>query len=472
MLRAKRKDSGTLFIAIGAQRVEWGVFADGQWVPESSREARIDLVPGVGVPVEALTAVMGQVESDLGRWRDAQSGDATIAVRQVRVLVADSWLSVAGVPWSSSLQKASTAEFFARGQLAAAGFEVAAEDAVKLDDAPFGLPRVAVAYPASLLAALDKLAGSLGASMTSVLPFSVAAWAGLPGQHSGKLDALAVLDDGLLLVAHGAGCLTDVTVRAGGDSSTNGAYIEQVLSEQWRRMRLRDPQLMRVERLPVLNLLSSGAPLSGAEKDLFGVELASQPGDFALSPRLQLSALSGSLRLPFDVVPPGLSMTPKRWVVASFALLLTAVLMVEAWQTSGQARSQANKLVAAQNAHRTVPDPTSWSREETARIRAVNAAIRELNLPISALLRALLPPRDIRVAVLSVEVMGASSASAGQTSGVKIVAEARTGAEMARYVGFVAERKPFAGAYLTHHEINESMPERPYRFTVEAVWSD
>ena len=102
----------------------------------------------------------------------------------------------------------------------------------------------------------------------------------------------------------------------------------------------------------------------------------------------------------------------------------------------------------------------------------MSTAIRELNLPISAILHALQPPQDIRVAVLGLETTNASSGAAGQPTSVKIMAEARTGADMARYVAFVAERKPFIAAYLTQHEINTSVPEQPYRFTVEALWNE
>jgi hypothetical protein len=64
------------------------------------------------------------------------------------------------------------------------------------------------------------------------------------------------------------------------------------------------------------------------------------------------------------------------------------------------------------------------------------------------------------------------SGSPGRASSVKIVAEARTGSEMARYVAFVGQRKPFARAYLTRHEIVEAVAERTYRFTVEALWNE
>ena len=75
----------------------------------------------------------------------------------------------------------------------------------------------------------------------------------------------------------------------------------------------------------------------------------------------------------------------------------------------------------------------------------------------------------MRVAVLSMEA--ATSEKDEQVAIVKVQAEARTGAEMANYVAFLAERKPFGRAYLVQHEIDETSQERPYRFTVEALWS-
>jgi hypothetical protein len=133
-------------------------------------------------------------------------------------------------------------------------------------------------------------------------------------------------------------------------------------------------------------------------------------------------------------------------------------------QAVQQARLAARPGVAA------APRAVEWSRNELARVQAVNVAVRELNLPFEAILRALEPPKDMRVAVLSMTT--AASTSGALASRVKIVAEARTGAEMARYVAFVAERKPFTGAYLVEHEIDETAVERPYRFTLEASWND
>ncbi|MGK5033620.1 hypothetical protein, partial [Janthinobacterium sp. MDT1-19] len=114
--------------------------------------------------------------------------------------------------------------------------------------------------------------------------------------------------------------------------------------------------------------------------------------------------------------------------------------------------------------------PPGWSGEEATRVRAVNAAIAALNVPLAAILRALAPPRDLRIALLSVQT-GAGAAQAGAGS-VNIVAEAPSSAEMARYVAFVAESRPFVTAYLVRHEVDETTAERPFRFMVEARWSE
>ena len=106
-----------------------------------------------------------------------------------------------------------------------------------------------------------------------------------------------------------------------------------------------------------------------------------------------------------------------------------------------------------------------------ARVQAVNQAVRELNMPIAAVLTALRPPRDLHAAVLSVEVGAAATETTGRST-LRIVAEAQAAVDMTRYVAFLTHRKHLNGAYLTRHEIAEDAPGRPYRFTVEAVWKD
>ena len=150
--------------------------------------------------------------------------------------------------------------------------------------------------------------------------------------------------------------------------------------------------------------------------------------------------------------------------------LLVGAMVVQSLQTNVAMHSITARQNAMTSAVQPVRAPTIWSREELARVQAVNMAIHELNLPISSILRALEPPPGIRVAVLSMETTGSSSTA--HASSIKIVAEARTGEDMTRYIAFVAESKPFTGAYLTRHEIDQASVEQPYRFTVEASWGE
>src|SRR5690606_30983294 len=143
----------------------------------------------------------------------------------------------------------------------------------------------------------------------------------------------------------------------------------------------------------------------------------------------------------------------RRGLVALAALAAAAMLLL-AWQASRQLQGEA-RLAAVRDTPPPVAEAPRWSREDQARARAVNATVRQLNLPVPALLRALRPPPDIAVAVLSVELL---AGAAQDSAGVRLTAEAQTAADMARYVAFVAERRPFVGAYLVRHETGEGLP--------------
>lgn len=463
MLRARQRGQGTLFVVLGARCVEACVLANGQW--QSGTLQSICIEPGQNrtAAIEALS----QLHSTLANAKNLPQEDLLLSgVREVRVLVADLWLAITDIPWSATLMQRDGV--FARSQFAAAGFEMDPADSVKIDDAPFGQPRLAVAYPDALLTALAGLAAGLHARLTSVLPFSVAAWAEVSHRRRDKSTALALFDEGLTLFAQGTDCLTGVTMRA--VNAAGGDAAAQALREQWQRMQWRDPQLASVEHLPVLNLSSSDIPL--LEPAQTRIALPSHAGSTAPSPRLQLAACLSSRRLPLDAVLANPPMTPMRWAIAGIALCLSGLLFIQMLQITRTLEARRHEAVADRMTEPTMQPSTIRSREEIARVQAVNGAIRELNLPISALLQALQPPRDIRVAIWSVDVQSPQASEGGQQASVKIVAESPTGADMTRYVAFVAESRPFTGAYLTHHAIEESLPARPYRFTLEAVWKE
>jgi len=432
----------TLVIAIGALRVEWGLQADGRWLGDSL--SALSVAPlGSEATLSAACAALERVQSDP-------------APRRIHAVVADKWLALASLPWSGALRQPAAAEAFARGQLMQAGHEVQAGDLLRLDDAGFAQPRLAVAYPAPLMDALQALAARCGAGLASVLPMSAAAWAVAP--HAAGV--LAVLDQGQVLLAQGAGRLVEVTRREGGVAE---------LQALWQRMQLRDPRLagqVGPGGLPVLDLAPTPESPAQAIPGLEPVELP-QPVR-SMSRALQLAGLATARRLALDAVAAETAAPRWRWALAAAVLLAAGGLSAQAWQAWQRSQGLAQQLAEARE-RSLPPPPAPLARSEQVRVPAVNAAIRELNLPVAALLQALQPPRDIRIAVLGVDVVGAAP---GANTALKISGEALTGAEMARYVAFVASRKPFTGAYLTRHEIDESTPERPFRFTVEATWND
>lgn len=456
-----------LFIVIGADRIECGLMTGRgsacDWVEGSVAEVRFDPESGK----ESFVKVLGGLLPQLQGLRP---------VSQVRVVIADRWLALGSVPWNHSMGNHASAIGYGKAQLIGAGFEVGPEDTVRLDDMPFGAPRLVVAYPNQLLAELRQLSESLGAHLVSVLPLSVAAWQVVREEQKTCPAALAVLDNGAFLFAIGdegqCGVLRDVIIRTGMDDGSESEAFSR-LHKAWQRLCLRDPRLNKIEQLKVLSLAEAKLPVS-LEKPFARLEWpplhAVAKWEKAVSSSLCLAALSSSVSHALDALPAKPMLT--RWRLLSFGILLLFVgfVVFQAVQMNSFKQVLESRVRTAKNVLPAPAPAAPWSNEERARIQAVNAAIRELNLPISPILRALQPPQDIRVAVLSVET--SALASSNKLSNVKITAEAQTGAEMARYVAFVAERKPFTGAYLLRHEIDERSAERPYRFTVEIQWND
>ncbi|WP_145927092.1 hypothetical protein [Jeongeupia sp. USM3] len=417
-----------------------------------------------------LAVLQGQLETALTQWQRAQAGNSWLQVRALRVIIADGWLSQTELPWGPMMKRPATALRFARDYLAGAGFEVGLDDTIRLDDGAFGAPRLAVAYPAGLMAMLARLAKQFDAPLSSVLPLSVAAWGQTKPAQRAAARVLAIQDDALLLFARGHGALFDVKVRPGfalrGDADSDVA----VVGEQWQRMRLRDPQLNGMTTLPVLRLIDEASPRW--PRGLTGVTLPPQATGQRVSPRLHLAHLVTRSFTSLDAQrarpTPGLG-----WGMAlGAALSLTMALVIYAGHTASLAKALTAEETAGRAVVRPVSRATLWSADELGRVQATNAAIRQLNLPVTALLQTLAPPQDVAAAVLSVEVIGAAAGASGRKSAVKIVAEAPSSKDMARYVEFVAKRQPFSEVYLTQHEVLVAVPSHPYRFSMEAIWSN
>lgn len=454
MWRGRSAGEACLFVVIGANRVESGVLSGGCWLVDSFRDVPCDAVPGAaahGAPADALDRLAGEV----GRWKEAQAAGAC-ALTAVHVLISELWLSAASVPWSLALPRSPEAHAFCRGQFAAAGQELHPDDLICMDDAPYGEPRLALAYPDVLLAALQRLASHVGATLESVRSLSVAAWR---SGRSGKLRALAVVDDGLVLVTYGERHLTDAVARR---VTPPGDGLPS-LRTHWQRMQLRDPQLAGIQALPVLSL---APPFDKQEITDAGFVAAPgfhpERGADAAPVRLQFAAWqAGRGGAALDAVGERPAATSLRRGVAALCMVVMLAVAWQGAQNFRQVSALSRQLDDLAPPPVATSRPVSLSREEAARLEAVNAAVAELNFPVHALLNALNPPKDIHVAVLSLEL---------KKGFATIVADAQDGTDMARYASFVGTRQPFSSAYLSRHDVIETGPERLYRFTVEAAW--
>jgi hypothetical protein len=439
--------AGVLLVVLGLQRIDCGV-----WCAQRGTLHNVQSVPVLRQAGEAHPLVLPLQKLHV----DLQTQAATLGhITQVCVLVFDGWLAVTSVPWSTSLKRADTAIAFARGQLQDAGFDVALDDVLKLDNAPYGQPRLAMAYPANVLAALRQLAGSVDAPLVSVLSMAVAAW----GLTRSKHAALAVTDNDMLLLLRAAhpkaARLFEVTTRH---------HSTATLSSVWQRVCTRDAPWAHLTLLPVLTL---GAPHEAFAAPFTPLAWPAQPVIKTQAPgSLKLAALGLTRHHVLDAMPATATrMSLWRWSALGVAAVLTSAVLWQVLRVHHEADTLAAQLKARRPAPVVVAPVAALTREELARAQAVNTAIRSLNLPMAALLNALQAPQDIRVAVLSVDSGGASST-------VKVQAEARSVVDMTRYIAWVAQRKPFVAAQLTAHELTPASPEPHYRFTLEAQWSD
>ena len=177
----------------------------------------------------------------------------------------------------------------------------------------------------------------------------------------------------------------------------------------------------------------------------------------------------GLSRLEF--LPPGARQTFKGWrlalCLASGLMLLPAAVY---WLVQAQETRRLDAQLAQLQPARPVRAPLSASqqRERDIELKQVAAAVRQLNLPVTRLVRTVQPPRDVRIALLGLDL----NAQQGQdgASALKIAAEAETPQDMLNYLAFLNQQPMFSSVYLLKHEMHANAPEHPYRFQLEAQW--
>jgi len=452
--RAKR----TVFLWIGETRVQWGmssghgqhaVWHEWKWIEIGGNE------------ISSLYAALKTLPDELP-VKASESPELWVAI-------ADTWLACAALPWRQELLDPNSARRFACDHLQTQGFDVTFADDIHLDDAAYGMPRLAIAYPEELLRILAQHAAQWKVRWRSMRPLSVLAWNVLSRKHPG-LQAL-MFDDR----EHVTLCLAS-TQRHSRRTRLLGikrfpypaeTSRAEALKQIWERQCLRHPQGRHIGKIVALDASEQGKgncpePFVSPEEPLYQLKAGKE--------WLRAYVNTGLQALDAHALPPR-----RTWWHWSIVFLLGFIALGLAIEYGTQSRRiNALRLAweeAQEAPHRARAEP-ALSREESQRVSAVNLAIRELNLPIRAVLHALRPPRDIRVSVLHVETSIAKSESGVNL--LKITAEAPSSSEMTRYVAYVSDRRPFVRAYLVRHDIvaqNESLIAR-FRFMVEAEWHD
>lgn len=453
-----------LYMVLGAHQLKAAVYAAGQWQCDTTIDIRSGLAgadersQNAGL-LDALLAFSSDVSVQQSSevWR----GTSDMAVH---VAVVEDWLSSETVPWSSALETADT-QVAVLAHMQQAGLDIQPDDTIRCEQAPWGGARWAVSYPAVLLQALAQCAQGLNGNLASVVPMASLALQQLERQLPGARLVAYTDAQGLNLVEVEDGRVLSVLQRPMAISLSNDqpATATSVI-KVWRSIQLRSPQLESIAELP---LLSEAANLGmSSEKGLnliawSAVELGST------APQVRALREFTALPHPLNAVPARRRTTTLQAILIAAAVALLALL---AWKATVNTQTiwQMEKLTSTPSENTTPNLPSTLNKAQQDQVAAANAAIRQLNLPVAQLLSALQPPKDIRVALLGIDLSdGAGGSSAAK---FKLNAETLSGEEMTRYVGFLTTRKPFFNAYLIRHEVMQNMPEMPWRFTLELTW--
>lgn len=406
-----------------------------------------------GLPSGLLPQALGDVVDRVM----AADADGRKRPRSCRVAVDDVWLAIGQVPWSPVLCERQSAPAYVERRLNDLGFDVQAVT-VRFDDRTFGEPCLAVGHPTWLLDALRSALAPHGLSLDSVLPVSQ-----LVQRALGRVPAFSGTTLGLIgqrFAALVSTDLRDADVKAWAEEPGHEAASVEA---SWRRTARRAAQ-GEPARLPILSL--EGSPVDDGQ-GLSVLEWHSA-GPSGLGRRLQLALESDGSLQALDAIAPRARMSPRHWVgagVTAFALGASAVWLAQAQRAVDERPVSAGPAVVQ-------PASAPWTRTELQRAAAANEAIAQLNLPVAGLSSALLPPRDLRAGVLSLESQATPATDLDAAGRIRVTVETPTGEEMARYVAWLSSRRSFADVWLVRHEIVDSATGPRYRFVAEAKWND
>ena len=144
--------------------------------------------------------------------------------------------------------------------------------------------------------------------------------------------------------------------------------------------------------------------------------------------------------------------------LAAIACLSWRLLQIE------EAHAQVRAEISIERGQRNAPEPsTPRVNFDRAEIAAINAAVRQLNLPWLQIFDAVESATPEDVALLSLAPDAASDT-------LTIVGEGRTTDTMLDYVTRLKSKPLFGDVLIKQHEINDKDPYKPVRFELTAHW--
>lgn len=403
--------------------------------------------PLAGSSLQMLTALLRTIAT--------QAASPAPTARELRVLVSDRWLMWLSLPWSEELTNGKSATVLYQVH-ASATYGCNDEIVHAAEYSAYDAPQCTVTLQREVMTLLADIASARKQRLASVRSLTLARWEEARVGLDSNTYGFAVVEPGaigVLLIRDGA-LERALMVRFTEDPM-------EALRSSIRRVALREPQLASIERIYVTDLATAGL---GDEEHVVVLAKEQQTAGTDSHALVASAAIPGS----FDFVSRG--QATRGWRLA-FCLSAFALLGGTATYAAALADRMVElfgELTESHAAPQMIVESSPAAREQSMKqIRAVNRAIAALNVPIDTLLQTIQPERGMRTALLGLEV-GDIRMDSG-VAPVKISAESRSGADMTKYVQFLAGTHAFESVYLVRHEIAESSG-RPYRFVVEASW--
>jgi hypothetical protein len=377
----------------------------------------------------------------------AMLGEGLSDAEDLRVIISDSWLAAAEIPWADALLTMGASDYV-NMHFSLIGIN-GADMRVVIDDAPAKQPRLALAMTEALHQDIAVLASSRGLTLRSITPLSLQIFAAVRHRIASSVYGLAVIEDSVLtLMVIGGGRVRQLrTHRHAGDWARD-------LQALWRRLKLRDPALADIVNIHAINLSTAGA------SDSTGIQLL-DVGD----PWQACAAAEAGSALEFIQRPPAV----RRWHWAA-AAVLAILIGASAWVglSARQDMSETDAALQALDQSRAAPIVVrsgAARRYDDQQLAAARRELAALDVPVDRLLQAVLPPPQVRATLLSFEMTAPRDATAAAT--VRLTGEARGGEAMTEYLQHLGNTAPFVAAQLTRHEV---VGAQAYQFTMEATW--